>query len=285
QALVQERNVQQQRWAEQQQLLVSTHARYLDELTADLERRLADELAMRRRAEEEAAELARESAEARGQLEDDVDSELEALRGRYEAQLAAEREATLRFKGENGIMRKKFTVLGKDIEDQREEVKALHARERDLQAQIRLLEKEMAAHKREIKARDDTIGERERRIYELKKHNQELEKFKLVLDYKIKELKRQIEPREAEIAAMREQIKGMDRELEAFHDSNAALDLSIGELRVKLDAAQAHIARQRARLCAQEAEARRIRREVGECAGLIQDPPALAAAAETLLRQ
>lgn len=36
---------------------------------------------------------------------------------------------------------------------------------------------------------------------------QELEKFKFVLDYKIKELKKQIEPREAEIAEMKEQVR------------------------------------------------------------------------------
>jgi len=41
----------------------------------------------------------------------------------------------------------------------------------------------------------------------LKKKNQELEKFKFVLDYKIKELKKQIEPREADIKAMKEQIQ------------------------------------------------------------------------------
>ena len=41
----------------------------------------------------------------------------------------------------------------------------------------------------------------------MKKKNQELEKFKFVLDYKIKELKKQIEPREEEIAEMKEQIK------------------------------------------------------------------------------
>jgi len=40
----------------------------------------------------------------------------------------------------------------------------------------------------------------------LKKKNQELEKFKFVLDYKIKELKKQIEPREKDIKQMREQI-------------------------------------------------------------------------------
>jgi hypothetical protein len=62
-------------------------------------------------------------------------------------------------------------------------------------------------NKLQIKSRDDTIGEKEKRMYEVKKKNQELEKFKFVLDYKIKELKRQIEPRETEIAAMKEQIK------------------------------------------------------------------------------
>lgn len=47
----------------------------------------------------------------------------------------------------------------------------------------------------------------EKRIYDLKKKNQELEKFKFVLDYKIKELKKQIEPRENEIKVMKEQIQ------------------------------------------------------------------------------
>ena len=48
---------------------------------------------------------------------------------------------------------------------------------------------------------------KEKRIYDLKKKNQELEKFKFVLDYKIKELKKQIEPRENDIKAMKEQIQ------------------------------------------------------------------------------
>ena len=47
----------------------------------------------------------------------------------------------------------------------------------------------------------------EKRIYDLKKKNQELEKFKFVLDYKIKELRRQMEPRENEIKRMKEQIR------------------------------------------------------------------------------
>ena len=58
-----------------------------------------------------------------------------------------------------------------------------------------LNEKDIRGQRQEIKERDETIGEKEKRIFELKRKNQELEKFKFVLDYKIKELKKQIEPK------------------------------------------------------------------------------------------
>jgi cell division protein FtsB len=45
-------------------------------------------------------------------------------------------QATLRYKGENGIMRKKFSVLSKDIEDQKEEMRVLHAREKELEVRV-----------------------------------------------------------------------------------------------------------------------------------------------------
>lgn len=44
---------------------------------------------------------------------------------RYEQKLGTEKEASLRLKGENGIMRKKFNALQKDIEAQKEEIKNL----------------------------------------------------------------------------------------------------------------------------------------------------------------
>lgn len=47
------------------------------------------------------------------------------MKEKYEQKLQAEREASLRLKGENGIMRKKFNALQKDIEAQKEEIKNL----------------------------------------------------------------------------------------------------------------------------------------------------------------
>ena len=55
---------------------------------------------------------------------------------------------------------------------------------------------------------------------ELKKKTQELEKFKFVLDYKIKELKRDIGPREIQIQDLNEQTNKMRSELKHFNRVN-----------------------------------------------------------------
>merc|ERR1711871_1346322 len=179
---------------------------------------------------------------------EDADIEVEELKKKYDAKLVSEKEATLRLRGENGIMRKKFHALQKDIEDQREEIKGLLEKQQQLYEKIKGLEKDTQGHKKEIREREETIQDKDKRIYDLKKKNQELEKFKFVLDYKIKELKRQIEPRENEIADMAQQIKEMDQELEQYHKSNADLDLMIGELRLKMEGMQVELDEQKVKL-------------------------------------
>jgi chromosome segregation ATPase len=61
------------------------------------------------------------------------------------------------------------------------------------------LRQQIQSYKTELKEREQTMQDKEANIYELKKKTQELEKFKFVLDYKIKELKRDIGPREDDI--------------------------------------------------------------------------------------
>merc|ERR1712054_316812 len=95
------------------------------------------------------------------------------------------------------------------------------------QAAIERLNRERDHNIREIKERDKTIGDKEQKIYNLKKQNQELEKFKFVLDYKIKELKAQIDPKNDDIAEMKKQIKAMDFELEEYQRKNKQLALDI----------------------------------------------------------
>lgn len=72
-----------------------------------------------------------------------------------------------------------------------------------------------------------------------------MEKFKFVLDYKIKELKKQIEPRENDIHAMTTQIQEMNIELENYHKSTSEIDLSIADLKLKLKAAEKEVIKER----------------------------------------
>jgi cilia- and flagella-associated protein 57 len=246
--LVQERDEMNQEWDDKNEMLVEAHQNHMGELTEEYENKLQEESENQQRIEEEKTSMINEFEENKGSVEEDADTEIEELKRKYEGKLAAEKNATLRLKGENGLMRKKFSALKKDIEDQREELKSMVEKQQQLYEKIKGLEKDIQGHKKEINERDETIQDKEKRIYDLKKKNQELEKFKFVLDYKIKELKRQIEPRENEIADMAQQIKEMDQELEQYHKSNAALDLMIGELRLKMEGMQVELDEQKKRL-------------------------------------
>ena len=80
---------------------------------------------------------------------------------------------------------------------------------------------------------DTQIGEREKKIYQLKKKTQELEKFKFVLDYKIKELKRDIAPREMEITRLKKETNEMDKNLKHYNKINANLGYIVDDLRTR----------------------------------------------------
>jgi len=58
-----------------------------------------------------------------------------------------------------------------------------------------------------------TIGEKKIIKHELEKENSQLEKFKFVLNYKIKELKHERDPKENKLQVLEKQTKDMDRVL------------------------------------------------------------------------
>jgi len=87
----------------------------------------------------------------------------------------------------------------------------------------------------EVLERDKTITDKQSRIRELKVKNMELEKFKFVLDYKIKELKKEIIPREQEISTMQEQTMEMEKELKHLNTVNENLKLMVDDLKMRQD--------------------------------------------------
>ena len=122
--------------------------RYTAEITEEYEQKLEEDRQARLHQAEERDELGRVYQETSKQLEEDIDTEIEELKSKYETKLNNEREATLRFKGENGIMKKKFSALSKDIEVQREDIKSMEEKEDELIESIKDLEREIQLHKK-----------------------------------------------------------------------------------------------------------------------------------------
>lgn len=67
----------------------------------------------------------------------------------------------------------------------------------------------IASQRSELSERETTIKDKDGRITQLKLKTQELEKFKFVLDYKIKELKKDIKPNAETAGALKEQTTKM----------------------------------------------------------------------------
>jgi len=82
----------------------------------------------------------------------------------------------------------------------------------------------------------------------LKKKTQDLEKFKFVLDFKIKQLKEEITPMQNEILSLKEKTKDMDNELKRFNKTNANLGYIVDELRTKQNEIQQLISKYKTKI-------------------------------------
>jgi cilia- and flagella-associated protein 57 len=111
------------RQKEIQQKIMDSHDREIGATRDKCAQEWAEVQRRRQETEDEVAGVKRDWEEMRRQMEEDIDTEVELLKKRCEDELATEREATLKYKGDNGIMKKKFAALLKEIENQREEIK------------------------------------------------------------------------------------------------------------------------------------------------------------------
>ncbi|KAF5403160.1 cilia- and flagella-associated protein 57 [Paragonimus heterotremus] len=262
-------------YEKQLRTMEESRERMMEELTEFYDSKLTEKNSAMDTLNREIREQTMEYDVTKRLIEEDADREILETKIRYERRLREEREANARLKGESGIMKKKFSSLQKEIDEHREELKKYHIETQKLNSVIRHLEKDIQGLRKEIQERDETIQDKEKRIYDLKKKNQELEKFKFVLDYKIKELKKQIEPRENDIKNYKEQIQEMEAELERFHKQNGQLEITIAELKQKHKSVENELIQERQATRDVEAMVRRFKTDLFNCVGLIQDPKAL----------
>ncbi|KMQ89315.1 wd repeat-containing protein 65 [Lasius niger] len=216
------------------------------------------------------------------QIEDDADREILEVRTKYENLLHEERQINLKLKGEAGVMRNKFMASQRDVDDLKRQVNRVQGEFARFHKNIQDLEKQIAELKKEISEREATIQDKEQQIYDMKRTNQELEKYKFVLDYKIQELKNQIEPRNREIQELKENIRDMEAELTSLHKTNVSLELQLHEVREKLHAARQELDRETHRNKRCQQLLRKIRVDILDTAGLIQEPNALKTAVRDL---
>merc|ERR1711937_841100 len=186
-----------------------------------------------------------------------------------------EKEEKVRLRGQAGIHRKHHEDLKRQMNKKEDELKTWMEQNKKKREKIDALMKDKDSNVKEIKDRDKTIGDKETRICDLKKQNQELEKFKFVLDYKIKELKAQIDPKNEYIAEMKTQILAMEAELEDYMRKNKQLALDISQLQMKQRALQEEIKTQKRKLRDDVALIKRFKIDLHECMQFIQEPKQL----------
>ncbi|KAJ3047877.1 Cilia- and flagella-associated protein 57, partial [Rhizophlyctis rosea] len=275
----------QQTWQKQMRDFENGMRKALTDTQTEMENRLNAKTAEIQKLKSDLQTLHLTHLETANQTHTDIDTEITLLESRYERKLRVEREESARLKGDNGIMRKKFNTLNKDIEYNKAEVARMRDDEGKLRGVIAVLEREIGGLRKEMAERDELIQDKERRVYDLKKKNQELEKFKFVLDYRIKELKEQVEPRENTIMEMTNQIKEINNELEQLNKDKQTLETQIADLTSHLDHRKKEVHREHRKAHHAKYFVEEFKRDVEETVRFIQEPSLLKKSIENLYKK
>ena len=107
-------------------------------------------------------------------------------------------------KGDLTKILKGFREFKQEREQKERELKERNDEYAEQIKTLQQLKAETLVNEQELKDRDVTLADKWVIIQDLRKKIQELEKFKFVLDYKIKELKREIGPRNEKIQELNE---------------------------------------------------------------------------------
>ena len=133
--------------------------------------------------------------------------------------------------------------------------------------------------------RDEHIQEKERKVYDLKKRNQELEKYKFVLDFRIKELKEQVEPRENEIAEMTSEIQDINTELDSLSRQKISLEENISKLCNVLQVKKKDYVKEHEKLMKYNSQIKSFRADLQDCIHYFQEPHLLKKSIENLAKK
>ncbi|OUM64726.1 hypothetical protein PIROE2DRAFT_8413, partial [Piromyces sp. E2] len=172
-----------------------------------------------------------ECNEFRKITEEDIDSEILLLNKKYQIELKNAIEKGSKLKGENGIMRKKFININKDIEDSKNDIVKLNKSIAKLKLEIESQENKLIFLRKEMMDRNYLIHDIEKKVFAMKRKNQELEKEKYVLNYNITKLRQQIEPRELKMEQMKQSITDKNNLLYIISEDKKSLENTIEKMK------------------------------------------------------
>ncbi|XP_053692096.1 cilia- and flagella-associated protein 57 [Sabethes cyaneus] len=209
------------------------------------------------------------------QVDVDNDRHNVELKLNYEKKLLEEEENCMKWRGEAGVLKKKFSTLNREAENYRKEIETLQYQHGRFQQAIKQHQRDIEDLKGELSERDAVIRDREKKLHDMNRKNGELEKYKQVQTHKINELKNQIEPKEREIKEKKEVISEMEEKLEELQQSNKQSALQLQELRDKYYGADLELKKERNRFRSAKNQYQQVCREIYNVAGLIQKPDEL----------
>jgi chromosome segregation ATPase len=177
--------------------------------------------------------LEQENMGMRKTIEEEAWMKIEELKDKNKEDLTLQITKGIKDKAALQEVMSKYKTASKQREDKRRKITDLSSQSRNFEQKIRDLQNQIEAQKSEKEDRITTIEDKEARIIELKKKTQELEKFKFVLDYKIKELKRDIGPSKDNIQFLHEQVNKMEIEVRHFQRISDNLDLIVKDMKLR----------------------------------------------------
>lgn len=285
QQLAKEREEMHRYWEAEYKNMMDKHRKALQEMQQDFAEKMERDRKTIKNINNEKDMAERIHNETKNQLEQDTDKEIEELKEEKLARLETEKNDKVRLRGQSGISKRHHEDLNRQMHKREEDLRLYQDEAKKKQEKIDQLQRESDHNKSQIKDRDRMIGDKEQKIYDLKKQNQELEKYKFVLDHKIKDLKAQIDPKNDDIAEMKQQIQKMDGELEDYHKQNKQLEVNIEGLGKKQQSLQEEIVTQRKRMLNCQTVIKRFKNDLHECVEFIQEPKKLRDSVNSLYKK
>lgn len=178
----------------------------------------------------------------------DNNKEIEMMRTDHSNQLQKLNEQVVKLRGDHQVNANKIEDGIRKINELTRDIKELEEAKKKAEEEEKKLKEENKNRNEILDQKSKEIAQREQEIYQHKKEAQELEKFKFVLDYKIKELKREINPRDVQIESLREKTTQMDKKLKKFNKLNVFLGYRLKELQEGQKTLQADITNMREKL-------------------------------------